>query len=274
MRIVRFLQTYDTSVVIAILFAIGGVLAWICIGPGAALRGFAAEAAILGVTFYVARQYLPWKDAPKDRIKRARTELIIGLISYVFWLVGAAELFSGGNALPWLLAGTLLPVVILIYGRYSSRAWGLRLPKGRDLLVLAAVVVITFALSKLFGAILPLSEIASPDATLRQHLIGGSLIVSLVLAAVLEELFFRVYLQPRLAAYLSGRWALFAQAVLYSAAFLPLYLIGAHYPLQYAIALTLVLSNGIMAGYFWRKTGNLPLLILLHLLAFSRFGLM
>jgi membrane protease YdiL (CAAX protease family) len=101
----------------------------------------------------------------------------------------------------------------------------------------------------------------------------SSAAVVLVVAAALEELFFRVYLQPRLAAYLPGRWAVVVQAALYSAAFLPLYLIGNDYPLPYSIALVLVLTNGVMAGYFWRKTGNLWLLILLHLFAFSRYGL-
>lgn len=273
MKVLRFLQQFDVSVVVTILLVAGFAITWTSVGPGAALRGFAAELAILAVIFYVARQYLPWKDAPKDRVKRPRIELIVGLIGYAFWFLGAVELFRGANALPWLLAGVLLPAVILVYGRYGRRAWGLRMPQGRELVVLAVVAGLAYGLSRIFGAVLPPSEVTSATVALEAHVIGGSLIAALVLAAVLEEIFFRVYLQPRLAAYLPGRWALFAQAVLYSAAFLPLYLIGSNYPLPYSLALVMVLSNGIMAGYFWRKTGNLPLLILLHLLAFSRYGL-
>ncbi len=273
MKVLRFLQQFDVSVVVTILLVAGFAITWTSVGPGAALRGFAAQLVILAVTFYVARQYLHWKDAPKDRVKRPRIELIVGLIAYAFWFVGAVELFRGASALPWLLAGVLLPAVILIYGRYGRRAWGLKMPQAGEVVVLAVIVALTYALSRVFGAVLPASEVLPATVALESHVIGGSLIASLVLAAVLEELFFRVYLQPRLAAYLPGRWALFAQALLYSAAFLPLYLIGSHYSLPYSLALVMVLSNGIMAGYFWRKTGNFPLLVLLHLLAFSRYGL-
>lgn len=273
MKVLRFLQQYDTTVVVAALLAVGFAITWTTIGPGAALRGFAAELVILAVTFYIARQYLPWEDAPKERIKRPKTELLVGLAAYLIWVAAALRLFRTGDPTLLLVAGILLPVGVLFWGRYSIRSWGLRVPQLRDAIVLAVVVAITFGLSRILGGVLPPSEVAPTSAVLNTFTFAGSLVAALVIAAVLEELFFRVYLQPRLAAFLPGRWAMFVQALLYSAAYLPLYLIGSGYPLPYSLALVMVLSNGIMAGYFWRKTGNLPLLILLHLFAFSRYGL-
>jgi len=53
----------------------------------------------------------------------------------------------------------------------------------------------------------------------------------------------------------------------------PMYMFANGYSLPFSLALTLALTNGVLAGYFWRKTGSLPLLILLNLLAFTRWGL-
>jgi membrane protease YdiL (CAAX protease family) len=271
-----FFHNYDTSVVIAVLMAIGLAIALITVGPGVATRSFLAEAIILAVTFAVARQYLPWKDAPKERIKGPRRELIMGLVGYLLVLVGVRAYFEDGLAWPWLAATMLLPVVALVAAGYGPKSWGLRLPKPAEVGVLAVVILATYGLSRLLGSILPARELSGlPAVNLVARAFTGvsSAAVVLVVAAALEEIFFRVYLQPRLAAYLPGRWAVVVQAALYSAAFLPLYLIGNDYPMPYSLALVLVLTNGVMAGYFWRKTGNLWLLILLHLFAFSRYGL-
>lgn len=271
-----FFHNYDTSVVIAVLMAIGLAIALITVGPGVATRSFMAEAVILAVTFAVARQYLPWKDAPKERIKGPRRELIMGLVGYLLVLVGVRAYFEDGFAWPWLAAAMLLPVVALVAAGYGPKSWGLRLPKPAEVGVLAVVILATYGLSRLLDTILPARELSGlPAVNLVARAFTGvsSAAVVLVVAAALEEIFFRVYLQPRLAAYLPGRWAVVVQAALYSAAFLPLYLIGNDYSLPYSIALVLVLTNGVMAGYFWRKTGNLWLLILLHLFAFSRYGL-
>jgi membrane protease YdiL (CAAX protease family) len=283
-----FFRNYDTSVVIGVMLAVGLLIAWVNVGPGAALRSFLAEAMILAATFAVARQYLPWKDAPKDRLRGPRRELTIGLVGYALLLMGAVAYYRGQLAWPWLAVGLILPLVTMIAAGYSRRAWGLRMPKPAEVGVLAVVILATYGLSRLLGAALPMREAPAPQLF---HFFGADLwmvagelverlssslrtgIAVVIAVTALEEIFFRVYLQPRLAAYLPGRWALFVQAVLYSAAFLPLYLIGSSYPAPYAFALVLVLTNGVMAGYFWRKTGNLWLLILLHLFAFPRYGL-
>lgn len=283
-----FFRNYDTSVVIGVMLAAGLLITFATVGAGAALRGFLAEAIILGATFYVARQYLPWKDAPKIRLKGPRRELIIGLVGYALLLVGAVAYVRGQLAWPWLVVGMLLPLVTMVAAGYGGRAWGLRMPKPAEVGVLAVVILATYGLSRILGAVLPARELPGPVllqffgtdlwvvgsdlvASLSNSLRSG--IVAVIAVTAFEEIFFRVFLQPRLAAYLPGRWALFVQAVLYSAAFLPLYLIGSSYPVPYAFALVLVLTNGVLAGYFWRKTGNLWLLILLHLFAFPRYGL-
>lgn len=271
-----FFNNYDSSVVIGILMAIGLVVTLIVVGPGEATRSFLAEAIILAATFAVARQYLPWKDAPKERIKGPRRELLMGLVGFVLLVFGAAEGFRGNISWPWLLGAMLLPVIAMVSAGYGPRAWGLRMPKPAEVGVLAVVILLVYGLSRGLGAILPPRELGGAPG---ENAIAGALsflgnhVVMLVVAAALVEIFFRVYLQPRLAAYLPGRWAVVVQAALYSASFLPLYLIGNRYPVTYAAALVLVLTNGVLGGYFWRKTGNLWLLILLHLFAFGRYGL-
>jgi membrane protease YdiL (CAAX protease family) len=271
-----FFANSDVSVVVALLLAAGFAITFATVGVWEAVRNFAVEAVILGATFWVARQYLPWEDAPRERIKKPLFELAAGLAGYALLVFGAVRLFNGLQS-GWaglLAAGMLIPVAVLLAHRYSAAAWGLRLPRGRDWVVLGVVAMLVFGISRLADIFLPQGEIAAPaSAALRSMTVGGSLLAAVVLAAVLEELFFRVYLQPRLAAFVSGRWALLWQAVLFSAAYFPLYFFANRYSLPYSVALTLVLTNGVLAGYFWRKTGSLPLLILLHLVAFSRFGL-
>jgi hypothetical protein len=277
-----FFANFDTTVVTLVLFVIGFVITLTSIGPYEALRSFAAEALVLGATFIVARQYLPWEDAPKERVKRPKIELIVALVAYALLIIWAAT--SNGLIsieLPplamrlWPLLALLVPVVVLAAWRYSRAGWGLRWPTSRELVVLVVIVAVNIGLSQLLGRLLPPRELTGAQTQkLLAPLMNGEWLVAVrvVVSAVLAELFFRVFLQTRLAAFQQGRWALFVQAVLYSAIFFP-YLLSAGYPMPYAVAMGMVLSNGIMAGYFWRKTGSWPLLILLNLFFFSRWGL-
>lgn len=290
----------DVGVALGAILAAGFAAAWWLIGPYEALRGFAVEALILAATFYVARQWLPWEDAPRVRIKQPRPEMFIALAGFAFFYV-AWPLLSNiddpvGMFLNTMFANVITGVLVitaLIAFKYEREAWGLHWPTGRELLVLAGVTAISIGLSILFGQWLPFSEAYPNYGPVRPLMPGtflwnlgaaqstGSSLVPILLFIFLlsvtgQELFFRVYLQARLAHYLPGRWALFAQAAIFTAAtLLPIYLLTNGTGLLPPPLLTqvAVLSNGILAGYFWRKTGSLPLLILLHVFAFSRWGL-
>lgn len=269
-----FFEKYDVTVVIVVLMAIAFTITWLTIGPWEAVRGFAVEALIFGAMFWVARQYLPWEDAERERIKSPKLELTLGLIGYALLLWAAVSFFSGGTRWLALSISLGLPVVLLLAGRYGRESWGLRWPTGREWLVLLVIILINIVLGRVFGSLLPAGELPATGGTdLAQGGMAATLVPVLFVAAIPEEMFFRVFLQYRLASYIPGRWALFAQALLFSAAHLPQQIQGYGYPLPYTVALLFVLTNGVMAGYFWRKTGNLPLLILLHLFAFPRYGL-
>ena len=298
MRSFKLENTADVGILIAVILALGFAVAWPVLGLWEAVRGFAVEMVVLGATFYIARRYLPWEDAPRERIAAPGRELLLAGIGFVVFIIvwplllpvsDAESLFINlmlaNAALLAFTAGALLPF------RYSLKSWGLLWPTRSELLVLAAVAVVGVGLSLLFGALLPASEtpdLVNPARPLEpgsmlwsfgqavtQENTSVLLVLGLFLLAVIgQELFFRVYLQARLAHYLPGRWALLAQAAFYFAGSLvPLYLLIGNLPAAFLLTQAAVLSNGVLAGYFWRKTGSLPLLVLLHLLAFVRWGL-
>ncbi|MCW5877156.1 MAG: CPBP family intramembrane metalloprotease [Anaerolineales bacterium] len=288
MRLPKLENTADVGLLLAALMLVGLGLSWSLLGQWEALRGFGVEMLILAVTFYIARQYLPWEDAPRERIRRPGLELWIGLLGFVvFYIIWSFVAGSGGPMV--FLAPGILAALTLAALRYGRDGWGLRWPTGRELIVLVVVAAVAVGLSKLFGGLLPASEV--PLFTAQRPLIpglmldfsqaGASLLPALLivfLTVISYELYFRVFLQTRLAQVLPGRWALFAQAALYFAgAMLPLLIVSRSDPSVFPPASVLtqfaMLSNGVLAGYFWRKTGSLPLLVLLHLLAFVRWGL-
>lgn len=291
------LDNADAGALIAALFVLAFFVALAAFGPWEAVRGIAVEAAILGATFWVARQYLPWEDAPRERIQRPRWELILALFGFVLIFIAWPLWFRAGDTeslfLNVMLANAVLGAVVvaaLLPFGYSPAGWGWRLPTLRELGVLVAVAAIAIGFSWVAGVALPPSEVANMVGPARPLLPGvvlwsfgnsssGDLLPMLIgifaLSVLGQELYFRIYLQPRLASYLPGRWALFVQAALYYAAcMLPFFVLtnGALSP-AFLLTQAAALSNGVLAGYFWRKTGSLPLLILLHVLAFARWGL-
>jgi hypothetical protein len=44
-------------------------------------------------------------------------------------------------------------------------------------------------------------------------------------------------------------------------------------PLLLALGYLIKPDNGLIAGYLWYRTRSLPLLVLIHLFAFARFGI-
>ncbi|MBX3048972.1 MAG: CPBP family intramembrane metalloprotease [Anaerolineales bacterium] len=288
MKLPKLENTADVGILIIVLMLLGLAVTWPLLGQWEAVRGFGAELLILAVTFYIARQYLPWEDAPRERIRRPGPELWIGLLGFVVFYIAWPFVAGGGGPVVFLAPG-ILAALTLAALRYGRAAWGLRWPTGRELIVLAVVAAVAVGLSRLFGGLLPPSEaqlLAThrpliPGLMLDFSQIGANLLPALLivfLTVIGYELYFRVFLQTRLAQVLPGRWALFAQAALYFAgAMLPLLIVSRGDPSVFPPASVLtqfaMLSNGVLAGYFWRKTGSLPLLVLLHLLAFVRWGL-
>src|SRR3990172_691948 len=293
MKSLKLESTADAGILIGVILLAGFLIAWPLLGLWEAVRGFLAGVVVLAAMFYIARQYLPWEDAPRERIASPKRELALALVGFAVFFIGWPLLLPVGDvgalylnlvfataALLAFTAAALLPF------RYSLKAWGLRWPTRRELLVLLAVAAVGTGLSLLLGSLLPASE-APEMVTPARPLMPGALLwsfwrsaaqdtssIGLVLGGFLlsvigQELYFRVYLQARLAHYLPGRWALFAQAALYFAAsLLPLFLLVSGLPPAFMLTQAAVLSNGVLAGYFWRKTGSLPLLVLLHLLGF------
>lgn len=289
----------DVGILIAIMLAVAFAASWALLGFWEAVRGVAIEALILAVTFSIARQWLPWEDAPRERIQFAGPELFVAFFGFVFFYV-AWPFFSGindieGSFINGMFSNALLGIMVvtsLIAFRHPRSAWGLRWPTGREALVALAIAAVTIGVSWLVGGILPQSEELLRVGPARPIVpgtlmwaIGGAaalgnpvlpiLVFIFALSVIGQELFFRVFLQTRLAHFLPGRWALFVQAVLYYAiAFIPFYILtGGALENTFLLTQVAALSNGILAGYFWRKTGSLPLLVLLHVLAFSRWGL-
>jgi membrane protease YdiL (CAAX protease family) len=160
----------------------------------------------------------------------------------------------------------------------SARAIGLIWPSRRGWLALLAVILINLAAASVF-VILPPGEAADvPQADLSQQITGPLSVFLLLLgllvrAALPEELLLRVTLQPRLAQFMSLGWAILLQALLFNFAHLPQQLFRDHQPLHLAVAYLLLIDNGLIAGYLWYRTRSLPLLVILHLFAYSRFGI-
>ena len=302
MKSFKLESTADAGLLIAAVLLLGAAASWLTYGFAEALRGFVVEMIILGVTFYVARQYLPWEDAARERVKRPAIELLLGLAAVVVFFV-VWPLFSHPQGIEDMFLQVMLSqaavgafaAALLISLRYSRQGWGLRWPTRRELLVTAGVGALVIGLSWLFGSLLQPSSVVDLVGPQRP-LVPGTLLWSFwqaratagsflpfllgvfLLGVIGQELFFRVFLQARLAHYLPGRWALFWQAALFAAAnLLPLYIVtanaGSSLDPGFALTQAAVLSNGVLAGYFWRKTGSLPLLVLVSLLVFVRWGL-
>ncbi len=266
---------------LALLYLAGFLIVFWTVGPGEALRRFAAEATLLALWLAVAHYMLG--DAPVAAlpIRRPASELGLGGLAYVALVVGAVGRFAGLDALRPLigLLGVGLPLAVLFGLRYGRTAWGLTWGSRRAWLALLAVVAVNILISQAGGRLLPPGELPlAPGEDLSESIEGPldalALIGQLLLIAALpEEMFFRVYMQPRLAHYLPIGLAIVAQAVLFSAAHLPRELLHLSYSWPLALAGVLSISNGVIAGYLWWRTRSLPLLLVLHLFAFIRFGL-
>jgi len=193
----------------------------------------------------------------------------------------AANAYAGWLPLPtWLYYLVFYGSVLsLFFGlRYRLRSLGLAWASKRAWLAGLVVIMINIGAAALFQ-LLPAGErVIPPQADLANQITGPwsvlVLIVGLIFRAALpEELMLRIGLQPRLAQFMPLGWAILVQACLFSAGHLPQHLIRNQEPLLLALGYLMAIDNGLLGGYFWYRTRSLPLLIVLHLFAYPRFGI-
>ena len=271
--------TKNISITLGLFYVTGFVIVLFAIGPWEAVRQFAAEGVILALWLWSAHKLLGDALIEVIPIKRPALELGLGLGSFLLLFIGAAGRYLGIKWLSFFIVVFLLPVVVFVALRYDRRAVGLINASRRAWLAVLAIVVINIAVGIVAGQLLPPGELPTPPGADLAEGIRGPLDVLLILgqlvlvAAIPEELFFRVYLQTRLERYLPLGWAIVAQALLFNAAHFPQHVIRFGYSWPLALAGLLPITNGLIGGYLWLRTRSFPLLVVLHLFAYPRFGL-
>ena len=273
----------STGVLVAILaaYTLGFVIVLINIGVGEASRRFLAEGVILAFWLWVAHKMLNTTPVETLHIKHPSLELGIGLAGLAITTLLIIAVYSGATWLSWSLRliDYGIPVAIFLLLGYGSSAIGLSVASRRAWIALFAIVVINLVIGILGGQFLPPGELPTPPGADMAESIHGPFDIMVLLgqilfnAAIPEELYLRVYLQPRLARYVPLSWAIFIQAILFAAIHLPRDILRLGYSWPLALASLFSLSNGVIGGYFWSKTRSLPVLIVLHLFAYSRIGL-
>jgi membrane protease YdiL (CAAX protease family) len=258
------------------------VILWVLVGPWEAVRHGLVNA-LLALSWLAAAGYLlrglPRVPFPAPR--RPRLELLLLLVGLLSMMGVAALRYGGWLDLPdvvyYLVSYGLVVAVVLSSGQ-GLRGLGLTLAPGRAWLAVLVVILLNVAAAVLF-LLLPAGEGATAGGQDLSQQLPGPLPVLLLLASILfraalpEELVLRVGIQPRLAAFVPIGGAIVVQALLFSAGHLPQELLAYDRPLLLSLGYLLSIENGLIAGYFWYRTRSLPLLLLLHLFAFSRFGI-
>lgn len=274
--------TKEVIAVIVLCYAASGVILYLQVGLWEMVRHVLVNGAIVFAWLWSASRILRNMPLPElEPIRYPAFELgwlSTGLIISVGLVV---NVYAGWIPLPrWLYYVVIYGAVLSLFVglRYPTRSLGLMWPSKRAWLALLAAVLVNIG-AAVFFQILPSAEkVTVPQADLANQITGPMsvlvLIVGLVFRAALpEELLLRVGLQPRLAQFMPIGWAILVQALLFSAGHLPQQLILYGKPLLLSIGYLIAVDNGLIAGYLWYRTRSLPLLLLLHLFAFPRFGI-
>jgi len=278
-------QPFSKNVILTIggLYAVASMILWQAVGLWAAVRTLSGGLVIVAVLWLAHRRFgdLPVHPQP---VRWPHLELALALVglgalvfitALAYRAVGWAQTVSRFDTL-------LLPLAFFALTGYGWRAFGLRWPSRRVWGVLALVILVKFAVAVALGRLLPEGEYTGSQgydmgAQLSQSSPWEILLFIgrfLLFVALGEELYFRVFLQPRLQAFLPVGWAILIQAILFSAAHLPQQLISLGNPWPLALAFTvLVPDNGLLGGYLWHRTRSLPLLIVLHTFGYVTWGL-
>jgi membrane protease YdiL (CAAX protease family) len=265
-----------------LLYVISGVILFTYVGPWEAIRHTLVNGAIVAAWLGSAALILGNQPVPEAvAIRRPKLELIWALATLLIVVALAANHYLGGIPLPgWTTPAIFYGSVLLLYltGGYPVRVLGLSWASWRGWLALLAAIAINAAAALVFMA-LPAREAEVPPQADLANQITGPLSVYLLLAGLLfqaalpEELLLRITIQSRLARFMPLGWAILLQALLFNAGHLPQHLIRDQQPWGLAGAYLLLIDNGLIGGYLWYRTRSLPLLAILHLFAYPRFGI-
>ena len=251
------------------------------VGTWEAVRHAAVNGLLALGWLFALRRILGTAPIPElPAIKRPALELVLLLLALLAMAWLAAIRYGGQVERPaWLYYAVSYGVIlgIFIFSGYGVKGLGLILPRREAWLGVGAVVGLNVVAALLF-AILPDGEAADlPAQDLAQQLSTPLSVLILFVgllfrAALPEELVLRVGIQPRLARFVPVGWAIVVQALLFSAGHFPQQFIAYGRPFLLSVAYLLPIANGLLAGYLWYRTRSLPLLLLVHLFAFPRFG--
>lgn len=274
--------TKDVVLAIGLLYAAAGIILFTQVGPWEAVRYVIINGLIVFAWLWSAERILCNTPIPDiEPIRRPAAELFCALAAIAIVIGIVAINYAGWGTIPsWIFYLVIYGSVFAIFFglRYPIKELGITWPSKSGWWALFIAILVNFAATALFQ-IIPKGE--SPPISpgdLASQTTGFLSILALFVgllfrAALPEELLFRITLQPRLARFLPVGWAILIQALLFSAAHLPQQLISYQRPFVLALGYLLTVDNGLIGGYLWYRTRSLPLLVILHLFAYPRFGI-
>ena len=252
------------------------------VGPWEAVRESLVNGLLAFAWLFALHRILRNVSVPElPVIKRPRSELTLLLATLAGMIMWAAMRYAGQYNLPsWLYYLLFYTVVLGVFlgSGYGAGGLGLVWPPRRGWLAVAAVIGLNLLTAVIF-LILPPGEAADlPAADMTQQISSPFSVLVLLFGLLIrgalpEELIFRIGIQPRLSRFMPVGWAIIVQALLFNAAHFPQEFLVYGRSFWLSIGYLLSIENGLMAGYLWYRTRSLPLLLLVHLFAFSRFGI-
>ncbi|RPI23857.1 MAG: CPBP family intramembrane metalloprotease, partial [Chloroflexota bacterium] len=278
----KFPFSLGNLVTFLLLYLVAGVILWTRAGPWEAVRHTIVNGGIVAAWLGVSAWILKNEPVPEPiPLRHPRLELAWGFAAYGLVVSVAAAGYMGWlSQARWLFLAAFYGPLILLYAimRYPRRAIGLSWPSRRGWLALLAVILVNVLASAVFTMVPPGEVKAAAAADLSTQMTGLRAVLMMVLsvlvvAAIPEELLFRVTLLPRLARFIPVGWAILAQALLFSLGHLPQQVLRNQEPFLLAAAYLMTIDNGLIGGYLWYRTRSLPLLLVLHLFAYIRFGI-
>lgn len=272
------LQNFIPLVVILLFWLLSLLVRFVFQLEGIGLTVFEAINEIIKVVLSIGIAWLILKNVsvPISKKKFPRIEVIVGLLLVGIWLVILYFAFVGTISLSilWSLLITVgVPIIFSIrhYSReelgFFTKDLGLSIPTIRTFASFVVTLIVLFSL---------ISISAGENSTIffryytRSISFGGRLMVMFERFLIgwlwSEELFFRVFLQTRLEKLMPIGWAILIQALLFSLVHIPSNAIGLGWGWEFLphFANQILVINGLIGGYLWYKTRNLPVLVLYH----------